>query len=121
MGSMSFCGTISTIVRVAFSHYKMQYKCNSDHATLTYGMSNILNGLFVYLFPARSIYGERFVDENFKVSHASAGIISMANHGKDTNGSQFFILFGRGRYLDDYHVGFGKVLEGMVRYDDVIL
>ncbi|XP_046354747.2 peptidyl-prolyl cis-trans isomerase H-like [Haliotis rufescens] len=68
---------------------------------------------------SRSIFGERFVDENFKVSHATAGIVSMANHGKDTNGSQFFILFGRARYLDGSHVAFGKVLEGMDVLEDI--
>ncbi|XP_067666829.1 uncharacterized protein [Haliotis asinina] len=68
---------------------------------------------------SRSIFGERFVDENFKVSHATGGIVSMANHGKDTNGSQFFILFGRARYLDNSHVAFGKVLEGMDVIEDI--
>ncbi|XP_046582179.1 peptidyl-prolyl cis-trans isomerase-like [Haliotis rubra] len=68
---------------------------------------------------SRSIYGERFVDENFKINHASAGIVSMANHGKDSNGSQFFILFGRARYLDNNHVAFGKVLEGMDIVEDI--
>ncbi|XP_041365644.1 peptidyl-prolyl cis-trans isomerase slr1251-like [Gigantopelta aegis] len=62
---------------------------------------------------SRSIYGDRFNDENFIISHESAGIVSMANHGSDTNGSQFFISFTRCRYLDGRHVAFGKIVKGM--------
>ncbi|KAL5004805.1 hypothetical protein ScPMuIL_018261 [Solemya velum] len=59
-----------------------------------------------------SIFGGTFVDENFKMSHTSAGIVSMANHGKDTNGSQFFLLLSRARWLDGKHVAFGKLVKG---------
>jgi peptidyl-prolyl isomerase H (cyclophilin H) len=61
-----------------------------------------------------SIYGPRFDDENFAMYHETAGLLSMANSGKNSNGCQFFITCNKCEWLDGKHVVFGRVIDGLL-------
>lgn len=59
-----------------------------------------------------SIYGTKFSDENLKLTHYKRGLLSMANAGPDSNGSQFFITFAPAPWLNGNHCVFGELIEG---------
>ncbi|KAH8868657.1 putative inactive peptidyl-prolyl cis-trans isomerase-like 6 [Schistosoma japonicum] len=97
--------------------YKMNYKKTKFFRLVKNGWIQGGDILYNRGNDGRSIYGPVFEDENFIVKHDRRGILSMANSGRHTNGSQFFITLAPAEWMDNLYVAFGHVIEGSLTLD----
>ncbi|CAH8663086.1 unnamed protein product [Heterobilharzia americana] len=114
----SLCtGEYGTIKKNEVEKYKMHYKGTKFFRLVRNGWIQGGDILYSRGNDGHSIYGPVFEDENFIMKHDQRGVLSMANSGRHSNGSQFFITFGPAEWMDNLYVAFGRVIEGSATLD----